>query len=47
MLEDVFDSKGFGDTYIFNVKLDEISEIEEFIRIAKQKKRIDRMGGES
>lgn len=33
-----------GDTYIFNVKFDEISELEQFIKMAKAKKRIAKQG---
>lgn len=42
MIKDVV--KGQGDTYIFNVKFDEISELEEFIKMAKAKKRIAKQG---
>ena len=37
------ENKG-GDTYIFNVKFDEISELEQFIKMAKSKKRIAKQG---
>lgn len=33
-----------GDTYVFNVKFDEISELEEFMKMAKARKRIAKQG---
>lgn len=43
MLSDVVGGNS-GNTYIFNVKFDEISEISDFIEMAKNQERIDRMG---
>lgn len=40
---DARENKG-GDTYVFNVKFDEISELEQFLRMAKAKKRLAKQG---
>ncbi|MDO5715763.1 MAG: hypothetical protein Q4P25_04230 [Tissierellia bacterium] len=44
VLKEREDEDGKGNTYIFNVKLDEVSEIEEFIEMAKRAKRLEKQG---